>query len=83
MEVVVQKLNIDREKIKIQYKMRRKELFYRDCGIGISGLAKYMRFSGHEVSGSDMKATHRQFDGSRITVFIGHDAANIPQGATW
>jgi UDP-N-acetylmuramate--alanine ligase len=51
-------------------------------GIGISGLAKYMRFSGHEVSGSDMKATHitqRLLDRG-ITVTIGHDAANIPQG---
>jgi len=51
-------------------------------GIGISGLAKYMRFSGHEVSGSDMKATHitqRLLDRG-IKVFIGHDAANIPQG---
>ncbi|MDO9056525.1 MAG: UDP-N-acetylmuramate--L-alanine ligase [Sulfuricurvum sp.] len=50
-------------------------------GIGISGLAKYMRFSGHEVSGSDMKATHitqRLLDRG-IKVFIGHDAANIPE----
>ncbi len=51
-------------------------------GIGISGLAKYMRFSGHEVSGSDMKATHitQRLMDRGITVFIGHDAANIPQG---
>jgi len=51
-------------------------------GIGISGLAKYMRFSGHEVSGSDMKATHitQRLIDRGITVFIGHDASNIPEG---
>jgi len=51
-------------------------------GIGISGLAKYMRFSGHEVSGSDMKATHitQRLSDRGISVFIGHDATNIPQG---
>ncbi|MDD2368341.1 MAG: UDP-N-acetylmuramate--L-alanine ligase [Sulfuricurvum sp.] len=51
-------------------------------GIGISGLAKYMRFSGHEVSGSDMKATHitQRLIDRGIKVFIGHDAANIPEG---
>ncbi|WP_037947114.1 Mur ligase domain-containing protein, partial [Sulfuricurvum sp. MLSB] len=51
-------------------------------GIGISGLAKYMRFSGHEVSGSDMKATHitQRLIDRGIKVSIGHDAANIPQG---
>jgi UDP-N-acetylmuramate--alanine ligase len=51
-------------------------------GIGISGLAKYMRFSGHEVSGSDMKETHitQRLIDRGITVFIGHDASNIPEG---
>jgi UDP-N-acetylmuramate--alanine ligase len=51
-------------------------------GIGISGLAKYMRFSGHEVSGSDMKDTHitQRLHNRGIKVFIGHDAANIPEG---
>ena len=51
-------------------------------GIGISGLAKYMRFSGHEVSGSDMKATHitQRLIDRGIKVSIGHDAANIPDG---
>lgn len=51
-------------------------------GIGISGLAKYMRFSGHEVSGSDMKETHitQRLIDRGITVHIGHDAANIPEG---
>lgn len=51
-------------------------------GIGISGLAKYTRFSGHEVSGSDMKATHitQRLIDRGIKVFIGHDAANIPEG---
>jgi UDP-N-acetylmuramate--alanine ligase len=51
-------------------------------GIGISGLAKYMRFSGHEVSGSDMKGTHitQRLIDRGIKVFIGHDAANIPEG---
>ncbi|HEX5328840.1 UDP-N-acetylmuramate--L-alanine ligase [Sulfuricurvum sp.] len=51
-------------------------------GIGISGLAKYTRFSGHEVSGSDMKATHitQRLIDRGIKVSIGHDAANIPQG---
>ncbi|PHM16546.1 MAG: UDP-N-acetylmuramate--L-alanine ligase [Sulfuricurvum sp. PD_MW2] len=51
-------------------------------GIGISGLAKYTRFSGHEVSGSDMKATHitQRLIDRGIKVFIGHDASNIPEG---
>ena len=51
-------------------------------GIGISGLAKYTRFSGHEVSGSDMKATHitQRLIDRGIKVSIGHDAANIPEG---
>lgn len=51
-------------------------------GIGISGLAKYMRFSGHEVSGSDMKDTHitQRLRDRGIAVTIGHDASNIPQG---
>lgn len=51
-------------------------------GIGISGLAKYMRFSGHEVSGSDMKATHitQRLIDRGIKVSIGHDASNIPEG---
>lgn len=51
-------------------------------GIGISGLAKYMRFSGHEVSGSDMKETHitQRLRDRGIAVTIGHDAANIPDG---
>jgi len=51
-------------------------------GIGISGLAKYMRFSGHEVSGSDMKDTHitQRLIDRGITVHIGHDASNIPEG---
>ncbi|MFZ5374156.1 MAG: Mur ligase domain-containing protein, partial [Campylobacterota bacterium] len=51
-------------------------------GIGISGLAKYMRFSGHEVSGSDMKETHitQRLRDRGITVHIGHNAANIPEG---
>lgn len=51
-------------------------------GIGISGLAKYMRFSGHEVSGSDMKETHitQRLRDRGIAVTIGHDAANIPEG---
>lgn len=51
-------------------------------GIGISGLAKYTRFGGHEVSGSDMKATHitQRLIDRGIKVSIGHDAANIPEG---
>ncbi|MDD5052675.1 MAG: UDP-N-acetylmuramate--L-alanine ligase [Sulfuricurvum sp.] len=51
-------------------------------GIGISGLAKYTRFSGHEVSGSDMKATHitQRLIDRGIKVSIGHDASNIPEG---
>jgi UDP-N-acetylmuramate--alanine ligase len=51
-------------------------------GIGISGLAKYMRFSGHEVSGSDMKETHitQRLRDRGIAVTIGHDATNIPEG---
>lgn len=49
-------------------------------GIGISGLAKYMRFSGHEVSGSDMKETHitQRLRDRGVSVMIGHDTANVP-----
>lgn len=51
-------------------------------GIGISGLAKYMRFSGHDVSGSDMKATHitQRLIDRGIDVYIGHNPDNIPDG---
>ncbi len=51
-------------------------------GIGISGLAKYMRFSGHDVSGSDMRATHitQRLIDRGIDVRIGHSPSNIPDG---
>ena len=48
-------------------------------GIGISGLAQYMKFHGHEVSGSDIKDTIiteklRDLD---IAVTVPHDASAI------
>ena len=48
-------------------------------GIGISALAKFMQAKGHEVSGSDMKASliTQYFVDQGCAVNIGHDAAVI------
>lgn len=53
-------------------------------GIGMSGLAKYLLEDGHTVSGSDIadsKYIKALRDlGAKVT--IGHDANNVPDGAT-
>lgn len=52
-------------------------------GIGMSGLAKYLLEDGHTVSGSDI-ADSKYVEKLRelgATVFIGHDAKNVPDGA--
>ena len=52
-------------------------------GIGMSGLAKYLLEDGHTVSGSDI-ADSKYVDKLRelgATVFIGHDAKNVPDDA--
>lgn len=52
-------------------------------GIGMSGLAKYLLEYGHTVSGSDI-ADSKYVDKLRelgATVFIGHDAKNVPDDA--
>ena len=48
-------------------------------GIGISGLAQYMHFKGHTVSGSDIKASiiTQKLSKMGIEVNIPHDASNI------
>ncbi len=52
-------------------------------GIGMSGLAKYLLEDGHIVSGSDI-ADSKYVEKLRelgATVFIGHDAKNVPDDA--
>lgn len=52
-------------------------------GIGMSGLAKYLLEDGHIVSGSDI-ADSKYVEKLRelgATVFIGHDAKNVPNDA--
>lgn len=52
-------------------------------GIGMSGLAKYLLEYGHTVSGSDI-ADSKYVEKLRelgATVFIGHDAKNVPDDA--
>ena len=52
-------------------------------GIGMSGLAKYLLEDGHTVSGSDI-ADSKYVERLRelgATVFIGHDAKNVPDDA--
>ena len=52
-------------------------------GIGMSGLAKYLLEDGHTVSGSDI-ADSKYVDKLielGATVFIGHDAKNVPDDA--
>jgi len=48
-------------------------------GIGISGLAQYMHFKGHEVSGSDIKETiiTKKLRDMGITITVPHAAAAI------
>ena len=63
---------------------KKKYHFIAIGGVGMSGLAKYLLENGCEVSGSDV------CDGKYVqkvknlgaTVYIGHSADNVPEGAT-
>ncbi|PLY15279.1 MAG: UDP-N-acetylmuramate--L-alanine ligase, partial [Sulfurimonas sp.] len=48
-------------------------------GIGISGLAQYMHFQGHEISGSDIAETiiTKKLREIGISVTIPHNASSI------
>ena len=48
-------------------------------GAGMSGIAEVLKSRGHEVSGSDLKesAYTRRLGEAGITVFIGHDTAQV------
>ena len=50
-------------------------------GIGISGLAQYMHFKGHEVSGSDIKASRitQKLQQMGITITVPHSRDAITQ----
>ena len=52
-------------------------------GIGMSGLAKYLLEDGHTVSGSDIADSKyvQKLRELGATVFIGHDAKNVPNDA--
>ena len=52
-------------------------------GIGMSGLAKYLLEDGHTVSGSDITDSKyvEKLRELGATVFIGHDAKNVPNDA--
>ena len=49
-------------------------------GVGMSGIARVASDLGYIVSGSDMKKSRYtdQLEEAGVTVFIGHDAANVP-----
>lgn len=49
-------------------------------GVGMSGIARVASDLGMKVSGSDMNASRytKQLEDAGISVFIGHDAANVP-----
>lgn len=51
-------------------------------GIGVSAVAKLLKHSGKEVSGSDIAANEstRELEAAGITVAIGHGADNLPAG---
>ncbi|MDO4400942.1 MAG: UDP-N-acetylmuramate--L-alanine ligase [Coriobacteriia bacterium] len=51
-------------------------------GVGMSGIALVANDQGMEVSGSDLRASRYtdQLSEAGVTVHIGHDAANIPEG---
>lgn len=51
-------------------------------GVGMSGIARVAHDQGMQVSGSDLRASRYtdQLQQAGITVCIGHDAANIPDG---
>ena len=52
-------------------------------GVGMSGIAHVAHDQGMCVSGSDMKESRytKQLREAGVTVFIGHDAANVPEDA--
>ncbi|RYG60904.1 MAG: UDP-N-acetylmuramate--L-alanine ligase [Alphaproteobacteria bacterium] len=52
-------------------------------GIGMSGLAEVLATAGARVSGSDggTKGDFGRLEQAGVTVFKGHDAANVPDGA--
>ena len=51
-------------------------------GVGMSGIARVAHDQGMEVSGSDLKESRytKQLREAGVTVFIGQDGANIPEG---
>lgn len=51
-------------------------------GVGMSGIARIAADFGYEVSGSDAKASYYtdQLADAHVTVHIGHDARNVPEG---
>ena len=51
-------------------------------GVGMSGIARVAHDQGMAVSGSDLKESRytKQLRDAGITVFIGQDGANIPEG---
>lgn len=52
-------------------------------GIGMSGLAKILLENGFQVSGSDLRQnqTMRELRENGASVFVGHQAENLPDGA--
>lgn len=53
-------------------------------GAGMSSIAHLFVAAGHQVSGSDraVSAATEALEAEGVTVHIGHDAANVPEGAT-
>lgn len=51
-------------------------------GVGMSGIARVAHDQGLEVSGSDLRESRytTQLREAGITIFIGHDAAHVPDG---
>ncbi|MEY8461425.1 UDP-N-acetylmuramate--L-alanine ligase [Eggerthellaceae bacterium 24-137] len=51
-------------------------------GVGMSGIARVAHDQGMEVSGSDLKESRytKQLRDAGVTVFIGQDGTNIPEG---
>src|SRR5918999_4122431 len=50
-------------------------------GAGMSGLALVARALGAQVTGSDRSPASPYLRGTGLTVSVGHDAANVPDGA--
>ena len=51
-------------------------------GVGMSGIARVAHDQGMEVTGSDLKESRytKQLRDAGVTVFIGQDGANVPEG---